>query len=273
MYHSVKKFTLPALFIFMTLLSQAQDSTSATRNRGDRKDRRMEKRQRINSMIKQEEEGVLAYDRQNVFGVQLRTNGYGAFYEIGRAKSPRKTNLYLIELTEIKDAKEDRVQNQNLPFSNSLVYAKINNFYQLRLGFGQQYIFGQKGNKNGVAVMGIYGGGLSLGLVKPYYLELTDDNRRYIKFTPADSAQYIDLVDVRGGAGFTKGWNDLTFNPGVMVKAGLRFDFGRYNEMIQALEIGISADFFAKKTQTVLFSDPKQLFYQGHIAFLFGRRK
>jgi hypothetical protein len=55
--------------------------------------RRAEKRERISAMVKQEEEGVLAYYKQSAFGVQLRTNGFGAFYELGRMKTPRRTNL------------------------------------------------------------------------------------------------------------------------------------------------------------------------------------
>ena len=39
---------------------------------------------------------------------------------------------------------------------------------------GQQYLIGGKGNKNGVAVSAIYGGGLSLGYLKPYYLNVHD---------------------------------------------------------------------------------------------------
>ena len=64
-------------------------------------------------------------------------NGYGFFFELGRSRSPSFTNLYVFELTEIKHPKEEKVSNGNF-FSNSFVYGKINNFYYLKLGFGQQ---------------------------------------------------------------------------------------------------------------------------------------
>ena len=35
-----------------------------------------------------------------------------------------------------------------------------------------QKLIGGKGNKNGVAVSAIYGGGISAGLLKPYYLQI-----------------------------------------------------------------------------------------------------
>jgi hypothetical protein len=37
-------------------------------------------------MTRQEEEGVLVYSSQSIWGIQLRTNGYGAFYERGKRK-------------------------------------------------------------------------------------------------------------------------------------------------------------------------------------------
>jgi hypothetical protein len=78
----------------------AQDSTK--RKKSSREERRVERRDRTNALIKQEEEGALIYNKQNVFGVELRTNGYGLFYELGKTQTRRKTNIYTVELTEIK---------------------------------------------------------------------------------------------------------------------------------------------------------------------------
>jgi hypothetical protein len=274
----VKKFIV-FLLLSSSLYSLAQDSTS---QRSPKSERKEEKRKRMNAIIKQEEEGVLAYNKQSSFGLQLRTNGYGLFYELGRAKSPRSTNLYLIEITEIKHPKEEKETNTDGFFSNSFVYGKINNFYQVKLGFGKQYIFGQKGNKNGIAVMGIYQGGLSLGLLRPYYLSVFDDQvERDIKYDSPDSALFLSGGSIIGSSGFGKGWNEIKMKPGAFVKGSLRFDFGRFNEQVQAIEIGLSVDAYSQKIEIMAPRDgqgfeavkPKQFFFQGHIAFLFGRRK
>jgi hypothetical protein len=42
---------------------------------------------------------------------------------------------------------------------------------------------------------------------------------------------------------------------------------------VQAIEIGMSVDAYSKKVQQMLYNKEKQLFFQGHIAFVFGRRK
>lgn len=245
---------------------------------GNRRDvkaqRKEEKRQRTNAIIKQEEEGVISYNKHTAFGLQLRSNGYGVFFEKGKMVSPRWANIYTLELSEIMHNKEERSSSaQGFLLGNSFKYGKVNNFYQAKLGLGRQYIFGQKGNKNGVAVIGTAQGGLSLGLEKPYYLQINDDNTdRDVRYTPEDSALFVS-GNIIGSSGFTKGWSEVKLRPGVFAKTSLRFDFGAYNESITALEIGISADAYAKKIQQMLFNDPKRFFFQLHVAIVFGNRK
>lgn len=267
----MKKISLFICLVLATGILLAQDGS-------DKKERKLakkeEKRNRTNALIRQEEEGVLAYNKQTALGLQLRTNGYAAFIELGRMKTPRVTNLYSLEISEIFHPKEEKVPStdQNY-FGGSFKYGKINNFYQAKLGFGQQYIFGQKGNRNGIAVLGIYQGGLSIGMLKPYYLDIDDNGgSRSIKYSGADTTAFLN-GSILGSSGLGKGWSDVKIQPGAFVKLGLRFDFDSYNESIKALEIGFSVDAYAKKIEQMAYNKPRQLFFQGHIGFVFGGRK
>ncbi|HRF20029.1 MAG TPA: hypothetical protein PK977_17755, partial [Chitinophagaceae bacterium] len=106
-------------------------------------------------------------------------------------KTNRKTNIYRLDITEIKHQKEEKLTSGVVFFGNPFIYGKVNNFYQATLGFGQQLILGQKGNKNGVAVTAIYNGGLALGLLRPYYVEVEDPltgENKVIKYSTQDSA-------------------------------------------------------------------------------------
>lgn len=268
--NSVKKIIVLIVFALLGFTVFAQDSTS---KKASKKEKKQDERRRRNALAKQSEEGVLVFSKQTIGGVQLRTNGYGAFVELGRSRSERFTNLYGLEITEIKHIKEEKSSGDNI-FSNSYVFGKINNFYQAKLGFGQQYVFGQKGNKNGVAVLGIVQGGLSVGLLKPYYVQANDATGvRDIKYDSKDSVLFLTPSQISGGSGFTKGWNELKIKPGVYLKTALRFDFGRYNESIQGLEIGMSVDYYPSAIKQLAYNDPKNLFFQGHIAYVFGKRK
>lgn len=265
----VKKLSLILLFASLTLHGFSQD------RREEKRDKKEAKRKKINEMVRQAEEGVLVYQKQSIFGIQLRTNGYGAFYELGKMKSNRKTNIYRIDIAEIKHPKEEKISNNSFFFGNPYIFAKRNYFYPITLGFGQQYILGQKGNKNGVAVTAIYNAGISIGLLRPYYVDVNDpiDGEKEIKYSLEDSALFVDQSAIIAGGGFGKGWSEIKVKPGVFAKVGMRFDYGRFNETVSGLEIGMSVDYYASKIPILLYQNDKRMFFQGYVAILFGKRK
>jgi hypothetical protein len=269
----VKKLSLIAIVLLLVIGLSAQDNPST--GSMSRKEKKEAKRKKVADLMRQAEEGVLVYSKQSIFGVQLRTNGYGIFYEIGKMKTNRKTNIYRIDFCEIKNHKEEKLLGNNF-FGNSFIYGKINYFYPVTLGFGQQHIIGQKGNKNGVAVSMIYNGGISIGLLRPYYVAVQDaqvGENRTIKYTVKDSALFLGN-SITGGGGFGKGWNEIKIKPGFFAKYALRFDYGRFNESVSGIEIGVSAEMYASKIPIMLFSNKdKRLFIQGYLSVLFGKRK
>jgi ribosomal protein S24E len=270
----VKNFCLAFSLLFLSLNAFAQLSpyTPASETKKE------QRRKKLNALLKQAEEGVLVYNKQTTYGLQARSNGYGLFYEMGRMKTPLKSATYRIDFTEIKHPKENKFQNISNPFlvfSNPYVYGKVNNFYQLTMGYGQQRILGQKGNKNGVSVSALYNGGLALGLLKPYYVQVEDPvstQLKFIKYSAADSAIFLG-PSIIGSGGFWRGWKEVKLQPGLFVKTALRFDYGRFNEVVSALELGLSAEYYTKKVTIMALQKDKPFFFQGYISILFGRRK
>jgi hypothetical protein len=268
----VKKLLIIAGLLALNLFVFAQEVQDKKSTKQLRKE---EKNKKIDDLVRQQEEGILIYNKQSVFAFQLKTNGYGFFYEKAKRKSQRNAMVYHIGFSEIKHPKEDKLPNGTggFSFGNPYVYGKINNFYQLDLGFGQQRIIGQKGNKNGVAVALVYKGGLSLGLLRPYYIQVDDNGiARTIKYTPQDSALFVG-GPIIGGGGLGKGWGEIKIKPGIFVNTAIRFDFGRFNEVVSGVEVGVGASFYSSEIPIMLFQDDQQFFYQGHIAIMFGHRK
>ncbi len=234
-----------------------------------------ERKQRVNELIRREEEGVLVYNKQFAFGLKLNSDGYGLSYEIGWMKSLRWTNILQIELNEKKSPKEYKVSVADNPYTSGtpFIYGKQNYFYQLKVGFGQQYMIGGKGNKNGIAVSGIYAGGLSLGILRPYYVQVSDSTGEIenIKFNQNDSAQFLE--GVYGGTGLGTGWNELKFKPGLHAKLALRFDYGKYNEVLSAVEVGMNAEYYFSQVPIMVIAPNHSFFLNGYISLLFGKRK
>ncbi len=227
--------------------------------------------ERISAMSKLEEEGVVTYKKHTVYGGKLTSDGYGAFLEIGRAKSVRNSLLFQFEISERKHVKEEK---QQINFSTApIIYGKINFFYPVKLGVQYQYLLGNKGNKNGVSVTANLGGGLALGLLRPYKVDvLIGSERKFVGYESPDSAFYLN-GPIIGGPDFGTGWNELKVTPGLYIKPALRFDYGKYNEMVSAIEVGLSGEFYTKKIPQMIYIEQKQYFLSAYVAILFGRRK
>jgi hypothetical protein len=236
-----------------------------------KKEKKEAKRARIDALVKMEEEGEIVFRKHSIFGFKANTDGYGLSYEMGRFKSARVTNIYQLELNEKKHKQEKKLNSFNGLEFNSVILYKLNNFYQFKLGMGQQRILGGKGNKNGVAVAAIYAGGLSLGLLKPYLIEVDVNGKRFNSSYPTIlDSNYTDII---GAAGFTKGWSDLSIKPGLHAKAALRFDYGRFNETVTGIEVGVNAEYYTGKIPQMQDTEQKQFFFNGYITILLGRRK
>lgn len=269
----MRKIFFIGLAIICSLSSVAQE----TKN-----NRKELKREKINALIKQEEEGVIAYRKHTLYGLKLTNDGYGFFMEVGRGQSITKALLFQLDFAERKNAKEDKQTNLFVP-SSPFIYGKINFFYPLKLGVQQQILLGNKTNKNGVSVTANFGGGVSLGLLRPYMLDVFDTatgTRRFIKYESADSSLFtnnqrlLDPSDLSvSGPRFGTGWNQMKVTPGAYAKAALRFDYGRFNEMVNALEVGLTAELYSKKIPQIVFVTPKNLFINAYVAIMFGRRK
>ncbi len=264
--------------IFLMTLCIVAATFTFAQKKDARQQKKEQKKERINQLIKQEEEGAIIYQKQSVFGVKLYTDGYAVFYELGRLKTPVKTNLYSIEIGERKHPKEEKLtrgNNYGFAIGNPYIYGKINNFYFVKLGFSQQHLIGGKGNKNGVAVSALYGGGVTAGLLKPYYISYSNpvtNQRKDIKFANNDSA-FLEARSIIGASGLGKGFNEIKFSPGVFAKGGLRFDYGRYNETVTAIEVGLNVELYSQKMPLMLLNKQKQLFFNAYAAIDFGRRK
>lgn len=269
----MKKIILVVFCFLLTVYSFSQEKKS-------KEEKRKEREERINQLIKEEEAGALIFSKQGAFGIKLNTDGYGIFYEHGKYKTISLTNIWWAELGERKHDKEERFSITDptgyYTIGNPYIFGKINNFYYLKLGIGQQRLIGGKGNKNGVAVSAIYGGGFSLGSLKPYYLTVTDStfsSERDIKYSPENDSIFRDPTLILGSAGFTKGFGDMKLRPGLHARAALRFDYGMYNELLSAIEVGVNAEFYFKDMQIMIDDPGKKFFLNAYIAIEFGKRK
>ena len=240
----------------------------------------------MNKLIAEDEEGALVYRKQSAYALKLNTDGMSFYYEHGRYKSMNRTNLWWLEIGEKKSQKQTKQMPQPVPYSssgltlisvgNNFVYGKVNNFYPVKIGFGRQYLLGNKGTTNGIAITAAYGGGVTFGIVKPYFVQAYDVTSSTgladIRYNQ-NPTKFLDTDSIVGASSFSKGIPHITVIPGLHARGSLRFDYGRFRETLSALEIGFNVDYYSSKI-TIMANNPStNLFADAYLAIVFGRRK
>jgi hypothetical protein len=264
-------FLLAFAWIISSNLYAQNNPSDYPSSQGNKK---ADKKERINNMLRMEEEGDLIFNKQGVFGIKLATDGYGIFYEKAKFKTNTRALLFQFELNEKKSPKDHKVAaaGYNGYNFNSVVVGKLNNFYEFKLALGQQHLIGGKGNKNGVAVTVNYSGGFSLAILKPYFVQVEDLNSGLdfrSRYPTIIDSGYIEL----GASGFTVGWDQVSVKPGINAKTGLRFDYGRFNQTVTAIEVGITGEYYFSKIPMLYLVPQQNFFFNAYLTIMFGKRK
>jgi len=77
-------------------------------NRPSRNERKQAKKQKINEMIRAEQDGEPSYLKHNLWGFKLNHDGWGGSYELAKMKSPYLATIYQFEFNEKKHPKEEK---------------------------------------------------------------------------------------------------------------------------------------------------------------------
>jgi len=225
-------------------------------------------------------------------GARLNTNGWGIFADKGwvRSNDGRQSDMFYnlriaeIEFSEVKHPKEVKHTNTFLStYSNErpkpYIYGKINNFYSLKFGYGFRRLIAGKPEPGTVSIHWTYLGGLSLGLLKPYYIDanVPQDNggtliRQTIKYSEDTKEAFLtDYLGI-GKAPFTKGLNEIKFIPGLHAKTGLHFDFANNRRTVIGVDAGVSADLYTQKIELMANQDAHAYVLNIYAGIQFGKR-
>lgn len=198
------------------------------------------------------------YTHQLLLGGKVNTNGWsGSGYYFTR-KTYKASNLWEAHFSEIKHEKQDKLQGSNSAYpdlgnSSPFVYGKINNLYTLQIGFGREILILPAIMEGNLSVSFRYAGGLSLAMLKPYYLKLiymdSATGQGYLrtqKYSNANSEHFLNTGAVLGAAGFSKGLGDMIYVPGAYLEACFVIIPGHSKSFIQAVTLGANGAFYSR---------------------------
>lgn len=216
------------------------------------------------------------YKKECSGGLRLQTNGIALYLEYGWIKDIKRTRLlqieYLYHINYMQ--KRQKAQRQS---GRDFAYGLQNRFHAIHLSYGFKRTIADKADRNGVRLSVSFFGGFSLGLVKPYYLNLRQPSDGDIvvkpeRYSEANASRFLSLDSIIEAAPIRYGLNQIEPVPGVHLKSSLDFDWGTKDAFVKALEAGIMLDLYYKRIPVMI--NKTNRFYQIglYLAFHFGKR-
>ncbi len=230
----------------------------------------------------------IVYNKEFSVFAKFHTHGFAMGVNVGTLKTYYLTRFLNFEIGELKHIKEFKQSRDLQPVSNRVsrayIFGKQNNLYVLRAGFGEKRYLSEKAKRKGLAVGVSYEVGPSLGLLKPYYLELVRNQENgnpptveSEKYSPENENLFLDFTRIYGSSGFSKGIGELGLIPGAQAKLALHFDWGAFDEFVKAVEAGVMVDFFLQEPALMIETPGSDiqntpLFINLYINLQFGKR-
>jgi hypothetical protein len=224
----------------------------------------------------------IVYESSWAVNFHLRNDGWQLGAEIAKNRNYFKSLIYRFEIAEFKHPKQVR-QNKD-PFGGifgnngirPFVFGKQNSLFALHASVGQKYLLAERARRNGVMINYFYAGGVSLGILKPYFIRVCANIQcsqfEIVTYEPDRDNSFLNYDFILGGAGFGTGWK-LGFRPGLHAKTGLQFDWSSQDDIIKSIEVGLSTDAYIGKVPIMVTEDNKFLFINAFVGVSFGKKK
>ncbi len=213
-------------------------------------------------------------------GLRLQSNGISLLLEYGKIKDIKRTRLFQVDYQYYIDFKMKKQKAFPLGKNEgrNYFYGLQNKFHMLRFSYGGKRMIADKARRNGVRVSFVGYGGITLGLLVPYKLDLKyDDDKGNIvvrseSYSEANKEVFLDRLRINEASGVGSGFGKTEPVPGLHGKVGFDFDFGGRDEYEKALGAGFTADIFYKRLP--IMADAENRFYKFsfYVSFQFGKR-
>ncbi|WP_239020942.1 hypothetical protein [Pontibacter arcticus] len=212
------------------------------------------------------------------YGINFNSNGGligGAFIRSSFFVSEKMYQFGGIEIVEVKHPKENRLYSSQT--GDFFIAGKQNYLFVVRPHYGRELVLFKKAAESGVQVNAVGAVGPSLGLLVPYYINFNYGGRGAgaddIRTEQYDPALHGRLESVQGSAGLFEGISETKINVGLHAKAGLSFEYGRYNESITGIEVGFLVEAYPKDLIIIPQAENRQVFSSVYLNLYYGRRK
>ncbi|MEA5137935.1 hypothetical protein [Arcicella rigui] len=207
------------------------------------------------------------------FGITTNTNsgllgGFAAKKEIviNSGSSLHQLHYFGLELVNVNHPKQSSVNVGGN--GSSYTYGKQNYLFAIRPQYGREFNLFHRSSDGGVSVSGIIAGGPTIGLEKPYYLQIYY-GRGIFRDEVYDPNKH-NVTNIAGTGGFFEGLGNSKIVPGANIKAALNFELDAFRQSNISLEIGFLAEIYQRNINIMSFAENQKVFTSGYLTLYFG---
>ena len=265
--HSKNQKSILFFFFVVVMLLQGQGLFAQNRDRDKDDDENITGTELRGIIYQNEFQGGFSFNT-NGYSINLRRSwAPNAFYERG----------FELDVVMIRHQKEINSHNYNYYASggSSYVYGKLNSLYAIRLGVLENREIAEKIDIGSIEINYLYSGGLSIGGVKPIFLEISQvppgTGYKETKVERYDPNKH-SYDQIYGGTPFIKGFEEIKIYPGIYAKFALNFDYKVSTKKIGTLETGVVVDYYFKKVPIMAKVENYSYYIAFYLSVNFGKK-
>lgn len=154
------------------------------------------------------------YNHQAVGGISIHTEGWGFYFREAKIKDIYKKIFWETEFVTMHAEQEYKISNPNQPESSPYYFGKLNGMGILRLGVGVLRMIWRKNDLSCIQIDAVYAAGVSLGILKPVYLEIYSSgvNGDELPVAQEYNPNQDTPANIYGRASVFDGLNQLSFS-------------------------------------------------------------
>jgi len=215
-----------------------------------------------------------SYEYNSEFIWGINKNSYGGLIGGFALKKAWRVNKKLfetfgLEIVNVKNPHEVRMQAAS---GNYFIYGKSNYLYALRLQYGRDVILFTKGPQQGVEVKAVFAVGPTIGIVAPYYIQVSDNGQSYYTYNVVYNGTQ-SFGDIQGTGSLFEGIGNSKIQMGGNFKAALNFELGTSKSQVTGFEAGFLLDAYLKKVELMPNVENYAIYPTVFLTLFYGSRK
>ncbi|MES2389160.1 MAG: hypothetical protein V4543_14250 [Bacteroidota bacterium] len=221
-----------------------------------------------------QDEEVPEYHTEYDYGINWNTNGGligGGMFKYVQRRTENTYRHFGVEIVNVKHYKELTYPgSQNSPF----IANKLNYLFVVRPQYGREFLLFRKAPEDGVQINAIIAGGPSIGLIKPYFIELYDPNNptepnKEVVYDPSKH----NLGYIAGAGSPFDGIDMIKTRYGIHAKASLSFEFGSVSGSVIGAELGFLGEAYKHSIPLMYQATNRGVFGSAFLTLYYGSKK